>query len=274
MSMNNIPQSTTLSNTTAGTSCFDANHIDVTTIEDLEQVGSDKWTRYPGCIGAFIAEMDYGLAPCVAEAIEEATERGALGYIPDPWKKEVARSCAAWQRRYGWEVDPTCIRPVPDVLEAFEVFLREIVRAGNSIVVPTPAYMPFLSVPRLYGVEVLEIPMLCAGAGESSGRNDEWLFDFDAIEQAFANGCHAFVLCNPHNPIGKVLTREEMLRLSDLAAKYDVRIFSDEIHAPFVYQGHTRWCHSPQSTGRRPCRLSPPLQPRSRSTFPAPSARR
>ena len=188
--------------------CFDANHIDVTTIEDLEQVGSDKWTRYPGCIGAFIAEMDYGLAPCVAEAIEEATERGALGYIPDPWKKEVARSCAAWQRRYGWEVDPTCIRPVPDVLEAFEVFLREIVRAGNSIVVPTPAYMPFLSVPRLYGVEVLEIPMLCAGAGESSGRNDEWLFDFDAIEQAFANGCHAFVLCNPHNPIGKVLTRE------------------------------------------------------------------
>lgn len=103
--MNNIPQSTTLSNTTAGTSCFDANHIDVTTIEDLEQVGSDKWTRYPGCIGAFIAEMDYGLAPCVAEAIEEATERGALGYIPDPWKKEVARSCAAWQRRYGWEVE-------------------------------------------------------------------------------------------------------------------------------------------------------------------------
>ena len=179
--MNNIPQSTTLSNTTAGTSCFDANHIDVTTIEDLEQVGSDKWTRYPGCIGAFIAEMDYGLAPCVAEAIEEATERGALGYIPDPWKKEVARSCAAWQRRYGWEVDPTCIRPVPDVLEAFEVFLREIVRAGNSIVVPTPAYMPFLSVPRLYGVEVLEIPMLCAGAGESSGRNDEWRHPFDII---------------------------------------------------------------------------------------------
>ena len=235
--MNNIPQSTTLSNTTAGTSCFDANHIDVTTIEDLEQVGSDKWTRYPGCIGAFIAEMDYGLAPCVAEAIEEATERGALGYIPDPWKKEVARSCAAWQRRYGWEVDPTCIRPVPDVLEAFEVFLREIVRAGNSIVVPTPAYMPFLSVPRLYGVEVLEIPMLCAGAGESSGRNDEWLFDFDAIERAFAAGCHAFVLCNPHNPIGKVLTLAEEQRLCELAERYDVRIFNDEIHAPFVFEG-------------------------------------
>ena len=66
--MNNIPQSTTLSNTTAGTSCFDANHIDVTTIEDLEQVGSDKWTRYPGCIGAFIAvSVDFAFACSVCE---------------------------------------------------------------------------------------------------------------------------------------------------------------------------------------------------------------
>ena len=184
-------------------------------------------------------EMDYGLAPCVAEAIEEATERGALGYIPDPWKKEVARSCAAWQRRYGWEVDPTCIRRCRTCWRRSKCSCARSCAPATPSVVPTPAYMPFLSVPRLYGVEVLEIPMLCAGASESSGRNDEWLFDFDAIEQAFANGCHAFVLCNPHNPIGKVLTREEMLRLSDLAAKYNVRIFSDEIHAPFVYQGHT-----------------------------------
>ena len=89
--MINIRLASTFSISTACNSCFDAIHIDVTTIEDLEQVGSDNWTRYPGCIGAFIAEMDYGLAPCVAEAIEESTERGALGYIPDPWKKEVAR---------------------------------------------------------------------------------------------------------------------------------------------------------------------------------------
>ncbi|KAA8815227.1 aminotransferase class I/II-fold pyridoxal phosphate-dependent enzyme [Bifidobacterium callitrichos] len=212
---------------------FDAARIDAESIEELERIGSDKWTRHPGCIGAFIAEMDYGLAPCVAKAIEQATERGALGYIPDPWKKEVARSCAAWQLRYDWNVNPAVIRPVPDVLEAFEVFLREIVRAGNSIIVPTPAYMPFLSVPRLYGVDVIEIPML---RDDASG---EWLFDFDAIESTFAAGCHAFTLCNPHNPIGKVLTRDEMLRISDLAEKYDVRIFSDEIHAPFVYRGYT-----------------------------------
>lgn len=182
MSINNISQSTTSSNITAGTSCLDTNHIDMTTTEDLGQVGSDKWTRYPGCIGAFITKMDYGLAPCVAGAIKEATERGTFGYIPDPWEKEAARSCITWQRRYDWEVGPTYVRPAPDVLEAFEVFLREIMCAGNSIVVPTLVYMSFLSISCLYGVEILEIPMLCAGVGESNGRNSERLFNFSTIE--------------------------------------------------------------------------------------------
>ena len=116
-----------------------------------------------------------------------------------------------------------------------EIFLRELVGAGNAVVVPTPAYMPFLSVPKLYDVDVIEIEML-QGTDETTGER-EWLFDFDAIERAFAAGCHAFVLCNPHNPIGKVLTLAEEQRLCELAERYDVRIFNDEIHAPFVFEG-------------------------------------
>ena len=214
---------------------FDADAIDHTTAADLAEVGSDKWTRYPGCIGAFIAEMDYGLAPCIQQAIDNACDHCKLGYIPEPWKRQVAEACAGWQKRhYGWDVDPSIIRVVPDVLEAYELFLRELVGAGNSIVVPTPAYMPFLSVPKLYNIDVVEIEMT---TGTNADGQREWLFDFDAIERAFAAGCHAFVLCNPHNPIGKVLTLEEEQRISELAAKYDVRIFNDEIHAPFVFNG-------------------------------------
>ena len=214
---------------------FDADAIDHTTAADLAEVGSDKWTRYPGCIGAFIAEMDYGLAPCIQQAIDNACDHCKLGYIPEPWKRQVAEACAGWQKRhYGWDVDPSIIRVVPDVLEAYELFLRELVGAGNSIVVPTPAYMPFLSVPKLYNIDVVEIEMT---TGTNADGQREWLFDFDAIERAFADGCHAFVLCNPHNPIGKVLTLEEEQRISELAAKYDVRIFNDEIHAPFVFNG-------------------------------------
>jgi len=222
----------------ANTSGFDAEAIDRTSAADLAAIGGDKWTRYPGCIGAFIAEMDYGLAPCIQQAIDNACDHCKLGYIPDPWKRRVAEACAKWQKdHYGWDVSPDIIRPVPDVLEAYEIFLREIVGAGNSVIVPTPAYMPFLSVPRLYNIDVIEIDMLQDG--------DAWAFDFDAIEQAFRNGCKAFVLCNPHNPIGKVLTLDEEQRISDLAAAYDARIFSDEIHAPFVFDGYT---HIPFAT--------------------------
>lgn len=215
---------------------FDADAIDRTTAADLAEVGSDKWTRYPGCIGAFIAEMDYGLAPCIQQAIDSACDHCKLGYIPEPWKRRVAEACAGWQKsHYGWDVDPDIIRVVPDVLEAYEIFLRELAGAGNAVVVPTPAYMPFLSVPKLYDVDVIEIEML-QGTDETTGER-EWLFDFDAIERAFAAGCHAFVLCNPHNPIGKVLTLAEEQRLCELAERYDVRIFNDEIHAPFVFEG-------------------------------------
>lgn len=80
-------------------------------------------------------------------------------------------------------------RVVPDVLEAYEIFLRELVGAGNSVIVPTPAYMPFLSVPKLYDVNVIEIEMLQSGDTETGEA--QWLFDFDAIERAFAAGCHA-----------------------------------------------------------------------------------
>ncbi|NMN00997.1 aspartate aminotransferase [Bifidobacterium sp. DSM 109958] len=224
---------------------FDADAIDRMGIADLEAVGSDKWTRYPGCIGAFIAEMDFGLAPAIQQAIRDAADRCALGYIPEPWKRRVARACAAWQRdRYGWDVDPSRIRVAPDILEILEVFLREVVGAGHAIVVPTPAYMPFLSVPRLYGVNVIEVPMLRVDGDVHAGTHapggeSGWAFDFDAIERAFAEpSTRGFMLCNPHNPIGKVLTADEMRRISELAARHGVRVFSDEIHAPFVYEGH------------------------------------
>jgi len=175
---------------------FDADAIDRTTAADLAEVGSDKWTRYPGCIGAFIAEMDYGLAPCIQQAIDSACDHCKLGYIPEPWKRRVAEACAGWQKsHYGWDVDPDIIRVVPDVLEAYEIFLRELVGAGNAVVVPTPAYMPFLSVPKLYDVDVIEIEML-QGTDETTGER-EWLFEFGRLRvcrnrtnrRGRANGC-------------------------------------------------------------------------------------
>ena len=231
---------------------FDADAIDHTTAADLAAVGSDKWTRYPGCIGAFIAEMDYGLAPCIQEAIDNACDHCKLGYIPEPWKQRVAAACAGWQRsHYGWDVDPSIIRVVPDVLEAYELFLRELVGAGNSVIVPTPAYMPFLSVPKLYDVDVIEIEMLQSGDAETGEA--QWVFDFDAIERAFAAGCHAFVLCNPHNPAGRVWTPEELRRIGDICLRRDILVVADEIHCELVMPGfrHTPFASLSEEFARR-----------------------
>lgn len=209
---------------------FDAEAIDGLSIDDLIAVGSDKWTRYPGCIGAFIAEMDYGLAPCIQEALDEAVDQCALGYIPAPAKRAVGEACARWMDRlYGWKLDPGCIRPLPDIIEAYELFLRQIVGAGNKVIVPTPAYMPFLSMPRLFDVEVVEVPMI--------RKADHWEYDWRAIEDVFRAGCRAFVLCNPHNPIGKIATLDELRTLSALLDKYGARVFVDEIHAPMIFEG-------------------------------------
>ena len=145
MSMNNVSQSTTVSSATAGASCFDANHIDVTTIEDLEAGRFGQMDPLPR-LHRRIHRRDglrSGAVRGRSHRRGHRTWRARL-HSPTRGRRRSPARCAAWQRRYGWDVDPTCIRPVPDVLEAFEVFLREIVRAGNSIVVPTPAHMPFL----------------------------------------------------------------------------------------------------------------------------------
>ena len=85
---------------------FDADAIDRTTAADLAEVGSDKWTRYPGCIGAFIAEMDYGLAPCIQQAIDSACDHCKLGYIPEPWKRRVAETCVVSRSRLPSSTGP------------------------------------------------------------------------------------------------------------------------------------------------------------------------
>ena len=94
-------------------------------------------TAYPGCIGAFIRGNGLRLAPCIQQAIDSACDHCKLGYIPEPWKRRVAEACAGWQKsHYGWDVDPDIIRVVPDALEAYEIFLRELVGASNAVVVP------------------------------------------------------------------------------------------------------------------------------------------
>ena len=198
----------------------------------LETVAGVKWSTFPGCIGAWVAEMDYGTAPEIQEELQRVVADGFFGYMPQPALKKMQDACSTWfSAKYGWEVPVERIRPLPDVLSAMMVVMSDFTKPGAKVIVPTPAYMPFLFLPKLAGREMIEVPCIF--------RNDRWELDYDGIDAAFENGGGLFIHCNPHNPLGRVYDRDEQTRLSEIVAKHDGRVFSDEIHAPLTFPGHT-----------------------------------
>lgn len=204
--------------------------IDATTIEELRALGSTKWTTFPENIGAFVAEMDFGIAPEITAALEAAVENAQLGYLPEHLTRNMQRAFVEYAaRRYGWELRAEQVRPVPDVLGACEAVMRLLIPDDAVIALPTPAYMPFKPLLQHLGRTIIEVPMIFA-----EGR---WVNDLAGIEAAFEAGASWLVLVNPHNPTGRVFERDELLAIADIVERYNGRVFADEIHAPLVYPG-------------------------------------
>jgi cystathionine beta-lyase len=174
--------------------------------------------------------MDFGAAPSILDALAGLAADANFGYLPPTLADELATACAEFQqRRFGWKADPALIRNVPDVIKALEIAITHFSRPGSPVILPTPAYMPFLIVPGFLGREIIQVQM----------RDDDgfFTFDLDAIEDAFRAGGHLLVFCNPYNPLGRVFTREEITQVTDVVDRHGGRVFADEIHAPLVYPG-------------------------------------
>jgi len=200
-------------------------------VATLRARGSFKWAAAgPDGLGAAVAEMDFGAAPPILDALAGLSAAANFGYLPPQLADELAAACAEFgKRRYGWDLDPALIHPVPDVLKALEIAITQFSRPGSPVILPSPAYMPFLSLPRFLGREIIQVPM----------RDDAGFFtlDLDAIEAAFRAGGHLLIFCNPYNPLGRVFTRDEMTELTSVVDRHGGRVFADEIHAPLVYPG-------------------------------------
>ncbi|TFV85847.1 aminotransferase class I/II-fold pyridoxal phosphate-dependent enzyme [Blastococcus sp. CT_GayMR16] len=206
--------------------------FDALTEAGLREGRSLKWTRYGTAIGAFVAEMDFGTAPVVTRSLSGTVERGQLGYLTPEAAADMARACAGWQaRRYGWEVPPAWITPLADVVAGLQAAIERFTPPGTPIVLPTPAYMPFLAVPGALGRELIQVPMV-----DRAGRMG---YDLDGIAAAFDRGARLVVHVNPHNPLGRVFAVDEQLALADVVSAAGARVFADEIHAPLVYPGAT-----------------------------------
>jgi cystathionine beta-lyase len=203
------------------------------TPELLRSRGSNKWAAFEGellCAG--VAEMDFGTAPAVLREWASIAERLEFGYPNESVAQEMSAATAVWhQQQYGWVVDAADIFPLADVLKGLELAILEFSKPGAAVIVPTPAYMPFLMLPKLFEREVIESPML-------RGDDGSFALDLDDIATHFAAGANLLVLANPGNPTGKVFTHDELSALADVAVAHGARVFSDEIHSPLTLFGN------------------------------------
>lgn len=207
-----------------------AERIDATTVTELRRRGSQKWADAHGGLGAWIAEMDFGVAPVIEEALAEAADRGFYGYPPTSLAAQLRTATAEFLAdSTGWDVLPSQVAEVSDVIHALALAISRFTSPGSAIVLPTPAYMPFLDLPGALGRELRQVPL----TRDSSG----WHLDLDRLDAAL-DGAGLLVWVNPHNPIGKTYTVEETQAVVDLVARHrGLRVFSDEIHAPLLYDG-------------------------------------
>lgn len=178
-------------------------------------------------IGTTLAEMAFGAPPQITQALSTAVSEGSFGYLAATDIGRLSSATAEWLREeFQWKVEEAQIRPVGDLVAGFRAVLSHFVPEGQPIIVPTPGYMPFLSLPGAIGRPVIEVPMLRTESG--------WSYDFAGIRAAFEKGARLFVLCNPHNPIGKVADESELMQVERLVDEYDGIVFADEIHAPIL----------------------------------------
>jgi cystathionine beta-lyase len=212
--------------------------FDEITREQLARSSSRKWSLYPETIGAWVAEMDFGTAPAVTDALHKAVDDGVLGYLAPDTTRQMADATAEWLRTdCCWDVPSTRIHPVSDVMAALEVAITKYSPSGTAVIVPTPAYMPFLSFVPTLGREVVEV--------RGQVVDGRWRHDLAGIDAAFRAGARTLVLCNPHNPTGTSLDRDELLAICEIVEAHHGRVFSDEIHSPLRFAGTT---HTPYAS--------------------------
>jgi cysteine-S-conjugate beta-lyase len=195
------------------------------TLQRLQRRRSAKWQRFPAdVLPAWVAEMDFPLAPAVKQALAEAIAIDDCGYA---WPEaELGPAFALFAReRLGWEVDPAAVSPSSDVVSAIAAVLGVIASPGEEIVLNTPVYHPFFGVIAEGGYALGEAPL-------RDGR-----LDIEAIERWFAAGAVALVLCSPHNPTGGVPDADELRAVAAAAERHGAWVLADEIHAPLTLPG-------------------------------------
>lgn len=199
---------------------------------DRRTTESDKWRKYPAdVLPLWVADMDFVSPEPVRLALVERVQHGVYGYgrdLPELRELIVARMA----ERYHWQILPDDILFIPGVIRGFNLACQTLAEPGGGVFVQTPIYPPVLVAPRHAGLKRQEAELKLVA-------NGSYEIDWAAFEAALTPETKLFILCNPHNPVGRVFRREELARMAEICLRRGITVCSDEIHADLIYSGQT-----------------------------------
>lgn len=202
---------------------------DFDTIIDRRGTYSLKWDVAEGELPMWVADMDFRTAPAIIDALSKRVEHGIFGYsiVPEEWNSAI---CNWWERRHSLIIDPESLVFCTGVVPAISSIVRKLTTPNENVVIQTPVYNIFFNSIINNGCRVLESPL--------KENNGEYSMDFEDLEEKLSNPqTTLMILCNPHNPVGKIWDRDTLARVGELCRRYNVTVISDEIHCDITKPG-------------------------------------
>ena len=187
-------------------------------IIDRRSSDSVKWNLYGDAIPLWVADMDFFSPEPVLRALGERVAHGLFGYGMEPPELRPVM-VERLQQLYGWEVSPDALLFLPGIISGFNVAARAAAYPGDGLLVQTPVYFPFFRVPQNAHLLMNEMELTLRDDGQ-------YEVDFDLFEEAITGRTRLFILCNPHNPVGRVFSRDELERMAEICLRHDIVICS------------------------------------------------
>ena len=213
--------------------------IDFSIPVERRDTASMKWDKYKGrdIIPLWVADMDFCSPPAVIDALQQRIAHGVFGYTipPESLNTIVVKML---QADYGWVIEPQWLVWLPGLVTGLNVACRAVGNDDDDVMTAVPVYPPFLTAPENSRRRLVRVPLL--------EKDNRWTFDFDRLESAITPGTRLFLLCNPHNPVGRIFSRDELTALAMICEKHDIIICSDEIHCGLLLDEDK--VHLPTST--------------------------
>lgn len=193
---------------------------------------SFKWEKYKGkdILPVWVADTEFAVAKPISDTLKQRVDNAALGYTLPAQHSDASEAIKHWcLQQYNWQIDTKWIVWTPGVVPAFNMACKAFCEPGDAVIVQTPNYPPLLAAPEINQLEKVAVPTIM--------ENGRWIIDFEALETAAAREeCKLFIMCNPMNPVGSVLSKQELDRIVDICNNHSVMLCSDEIHCDLILE--------------------------------------